>query len=187
MKLKNNFTDTLTVAMMNPSKANKECSDDTVNKVISFVYEMNSCKGSLIKNIRFINIVNLFPAYEPNSGKVSGKLEKIITNGILVIMQNKNKSAFEKAVSESQKVVLAWGDVPSRVKATHHNHEAIMMYDLLELYGLENNTFLLKYEEYEQILTNKKRPRHPSWNTPEYYVKVRNMKVSRNFLYIDLC
>lgn len=186
VKLKNNFPDILTIAMMNPSKADKKYSDDTVNKVIEFVYEMNSCNDSIVRNIGFINIVNIFPAYEPNSGKVRDKLDKIILNSKIISMQKSNKIAFEQTVSESQKVILAWGDVPSKIKAKHHNHEAIMMYGLLKLYGLENNTYLFKYEEYEQILTNKKRPRHPSWNTPEYYVKVRNMKVSRNFLYIDL-
>lgn len=164
VKLKNNFADTLTIAMMNPSKADKKCSDDTVNKVISFVYEMNSCEDSLVKNIGFINFVNVFPVYEPNSGNVRDKLEQIIANGKLNSMQNKNKIAFETAISGSQNVVLAWGDVPSKVKAKYHNHEAIMMYELLKSYGLENNTYLFKYEEFEQILTNKKRPRHPARN-----------------------
>lgn len=186
VKLKNNFTDSITVAMMNPSKADKEFSDDTVNKVISFVFEMNSCIDCNIRNIGFINIVNFFPAYEPNSGKVRDKLDKIISQGKLTKMQIRNKSAFKKAVSESQKVVLAWGDIPSKVKAKIHNHEAIMMYNLLIDYGLEDDTYLFKYEEFEQILTNKKRPRHPSWNTITSYVKVSMMKVSRNFLYINI-
>ncbi len=186
VKLKNNFPDTLTIAMMNPSNADKKYSDDTVNKVIEFVYEMNSCKQSIVRNIGFINIVNIFPAYEPNSGKVRDKLDKIILNSKLNSMQKRNKIAFNNAVSESQKVVLAWGDVPSKVKAKIHNHEAIMMHKLLVQHGLEDNTYVFKYEEYEQILTNKKRPRHPSWNTLNSYVKINNMRVSRNFLYINL-
>lgn len=186
VKLKNNFTDTLTVAMMNPSKANKEFSDNTVNKVISFVYEMNLSEDSLVRNIGFINIVNIFPAYEPKSGNVRDKLEKIISKGKLYSMQKRNKIAFDRALSESQNVVLAWGDVPSKVKREFHNHEAIMMYHLLIQYGLTDNTFVFKYKEYEQILTNEKRPRHPSRNTLESYKKVNYMKVFRKFLYINV-
>lgn len=186
VKLKNNFTETLTIAMMNPSKADKDSSDETVNKVIQFVYEMNSIKESEINSIGYINIVNIFPAYELNSGKVKDKLERITEDDKLNLMQERNKGAFKNAVSESHKVVLAWGDVPSKVKAKHHNHEAIMMYELLIKYNLEDKTFVIKYKEYEQILTKKKRPRHPSWNTPKSYVKVSNMNVSRNFLYLHL-
>lgn len=186
VKLNNDFPDTLTIAMMNPSKADENCSDDTVNKVIEFVYRKNSCKKSLIRNIGYIYIVNIFPAYEPNSGNVQEKLEEIISERKLDLMQQRNKIAFEDALSESQKVILAWGDVPNKVKAKIHNHEAIMMYELLVQYGLKDNSYLFKYEEYSQILTNKKRPRHPSWNTPENYVHINDIWVSRNFLYIHL-
>lgn len=37
IKLRNNFTNTLTIVMMNPSKANECYSDDTVDKVITRV------------------------------------------------------------------------------------------------------------------------------------------------------
>ncbi|NRG28812.1 DUF1643 domain-containing protein [Bacillus circulans] len=184
IKLRNNFTNTLTIVMMNPSKANELCSDDTVDKVISFVFQMNSVEDSLIKNIGFINIVNIFPAYEPNSKELNDILEVIIGKGKFISMQSKNRITFEKALAESQYVVLAWGDVPSKVNVKNHTHEVLMMYNLLVKYILLDNTYVLKYREYEQILTNKKRPRHPGRKTPKSYVKPKELKLERKFLYI---
>lgn len=186
VKLKNDFTDTLTIVMMNPSKANESCSDETVDKVISFIFQMNLVEDSVIRNIGFINIVNIFPAYEPNLNELSDVLNDIIVKGKLIPMQDSNKTTFDKAFSESQSVVLAWGDVPSKVDAKNHSHEVIMMYNLLVKYGLLDNTYVLKYREYEQILTNKKRPRHPGRKTPVCYVKTSKLKIERNFLYISL-
>lgn len=185
VSLNNNCSKTITVAMMNPSKANDMESDDTINKVISFVHEQNTEQKSLVKDIKYINVVNVFPAYEPTSGKLNEKIDKVISGGKLDNMQEKNRRAFDIAVSESDSVVLAWGDVPNKVRAKLHNHEAIMAYEFIQQYGLTEQTFVLKYQEYERVLTNKKRPRHPSWNTPERYVKVNSMRVSRNFLYLE--
>ncbi|MED3576078.1 DUF1643 domain-containing protein, partial [Cytobacillus praedii] len=152
--------------------------------VISFVFKMNLVEDSLVRNIGFINIVNIFPAYEPNLNELSDILSNIIAKGRLIPMRNRNKITFDRALSESQNVVLAWGDVPSKVNAKNHTHEVLMMFKLLVKYGLVNNTYLLKYKEYEQILTNKKRPRHPGRKTPISYVKPNDLKFERNFLYI---
>ena len=184
IKLRNNFTNTLTIVMMNPSKANEFYSDDTVDKVISFVFQMNLVEDSLVRNIGFINIVNIFPAYKPNLNELSDVLSDIVAKGELIPMQNRNKVTFDKALSESQNIVLAWGDVPSKVNAKNHTHEVLMMYNLLMKYGLLDNTYVLKYREYEQILTNKKRPRHPGRKTPISYVKPKKLKLERKFLYI---
>jgi hypothetical protein len=74
-------------------------------------------------------------------------------------------------------MVLAWGDVPSKVSAKLHNHESIMIHDLMIKHGLANKSYVLEYKEYEQILTNKKRLRHPSRNTPKSFVKIENIIV----------
>ena len=186
IKLKNSYTDILTIVMMNPSKADNEDSDSTVNKVIKFVYEMNTSKDSIIHKIGYLNILNVFPAYEPNSMEVKTKLDIIISDNKLQLMQSENRKAYDKAFSESQYIVFAWGDVPSNVKAEYHNHEVIMAYDLIVNYGLEEKVYIIKYEEYEQILTNNKRPRHPSRNNPKLYVKVNTLRRYRKFLYLDV-
>ena len=186
VSLRNRCSRTMTIAMMNPSKANELESDDTINKMISFVYEQNLIRNSLVRDVKYINIVNVFPAYEPSSKVLEEKIKKIIEDGKLSIMQERNERAFSDAFSNSQVIVLAWGDVPKKVKAQHHNHEALMACDLIKKLGLERSTFVLKYAEFERVLTNKKRPRHPSWNTPIEYVKVRGLRTSRKFLYLDV-
>ncbi|GGA43163.1 hypothetical protein [Psychrobacillus lasiicapitis] len=50
---------------------------------------------------------------------------------------------------------FAWGDVPSKVKAKAHFNETRVIFDLLKEYELLDKTYVLKYKEYEQVLTQK--------------------------------
>lgn len=186
VRLRNSSKKTLTIAMMNPSKADEQWSDNTVNKVIRFVFHENANQQSLVRDIGYIDIVNIFPMYEPNSNNVKELIEAIILNDKLTAMQERNRQAFDDALSESKIVVLAWGDVPSKVKASLHNQQASNMFSSIKSHGLEGSTYVFKYEEYDTVLTKKKRPRHPSRNTPAAYTKVKNMSVSRNFLYLSV-
>jgi len=186
IKLKNDCTDTLTIIMMNPSRANESYSDDTVNKIASFLFQMNMVEDSLVKNIGIINILNIFPVYQPNVNKLGDILDEIIADGKFGIMQHKNKITFEEALAESQNVILAWGDVPDKVNAKSHTNEVLMMFNSLVKYKLLDNTYVIKYKEFEQILTKKNRPRHPGRKTPQFFVKVKNMSTVRNFLYISI-
>lgn len=62
LSLKRNPTGkTVTVIMMNPSKANQKRSDKTINRVIDCFYDEQKLK------VRNIKIVNLFPYYNPKS------------------------------------------------------------------------------------------------------------------------
>ena len=95
LKLKNDCTDILTIIMMNPSKADYSVTDETIDKVYSFIFEMNLDEESPIKNVGFINILNIFPIYEPDSSELANLLEEVISNNKLIRMQKKNKVAFE--------------------------------------------------------------------------------------------
>ncbi len=143
IKLNNNFLNTMTIVMMNSSQANELLSDKSVNKVIEFIYLQNTCEKSLVKNIGFINIVNIFPLYESNSGNVQEKINIIISEGQLDEMQRQNKYAFEDVFLNSEKVVFAWGDVPKKVSAKIHNHEVLMIYDLIVSYNLQKRFIYL--------------------------------------------
>ena len=50
LKLKNNYNNTVTIVMMNPSKANENISDQTINKIVSFVNRMNNDGISIEQN-----------------------------------------------------------------------------------------------------------------------------------------
>lgn len=56
-------SDVVLVVMMNPSKANSEESDQTVNKVLTRIY--NECK-----NVGIVVITNLYPLYETYSASL---------------------------------------------------------------------------------------------------------------------
>ena len=87
--------------MMNPSKANQNCSDQTVNKVLNF-FKDNS-KIPISKVI----ILNLFPYYENDSKKLVNRIKSINSNEL-----QENIDVFTKHISESDFIVLAWGNVP---------------------------------------------------------------------------
>lgn len=60
IKLKSRKSEkTVVVIMMNPSKANKEVSDRTINKVIKYIYN-----NGKTKEIGKIVLLNLFVAYK---------------------------------------------------------------------------------------------------------------------------
>src|SRR5699024_9525150 len=147
-------------------------------------YKQNLNNKLLINNIGCIHIVNVFPVYEPKSIDVNVQLDKIISEGKLEIMIENNKRAINNALRESQYVVLAWGDIPNIVDAKLHNQQILIMYDLIKKHKLENNTYILKSNKYEKLLTNKKRPRHPGRNTPISKVKVKKYgNFKKNFMF----
>ncbi|WP_170206559.1 hypothetical protein [Psychrobacillus lasiicapitis] len=45
--------------------------------------------------------------------------------------------------------------MPSKVKAKAHFNETRVIFDLLKEYELLDKTYVLKYKEYEQVLTQK--------------------------------
>ncbi|MEK4434579.1 DUF1643 domain-containing protein [Paenibacillus sp. FSL K6-2862] len=144
--------------LMNPSKADTECSDKTVNIVINFVNEKR--KEEAFEDIGTIVIVNLFPFYET----VSSFLGAIINyfgedqDKDLEVMLEKNQQVILERLSSSDWIVLGWGDCPDNFKKVIYDSE---IKEVLKEASKMKNVYIFE-DENNKGITIKKQPRHPN-------------------------
>lgn len=187
--LDNEYEDMMTYIMMNPSAADKINSDPTVNKVIDFAYKQTNKQASIVPYIGKICVVNLFGLYKTDSAELQPTLDIVKVNSNLynqMLMENRNK--INEFISKSKYNVLAWGDVPSGMKAKTHNEEVFKVFDSLISNQKLDSVYVLNSssEHHYTVLTDRKRPRHPNRIMPNEYVKCKNMFVKRKFPYVEL-
>ncbi|MDA2157939.1 DUF1643 domain-containing protein [Bacillus cereus group sp. Bc253] len=114
---KSNYADkNVVIIMMNPSKADECTSDDTINKVISFFANnnINVVNGKTIKskNIKFLNILNLFSIYNSNSECLNGNfesLESLLSENEFKEIFDENLTIIKQNLEKADYIVLAWG------------------------------------------------------------------------------
>lgn len=95
--LKNSGNKKVLVVMKNPSKANAEISDLTINRVLTF------CNN---EGYSEVSIMNLFAYYSTNSGKIA----KLIKNDeIKKAIGNDNDSIMKNILVEVNDVIIGWG------------------------------------------------------------------------------
>jgi hypothetical protein len=186
--LDNPYNDMITYIMMNPSIADLTKSDATVNRVIKFAHDQTNNDLNSLK-VGVVSIVNLFGVYETDSTSLQSTLNIVMTNPSLynqMIIDNRNK--INEFISKSKYVVLAWGDIPSKMNATTHNEEVNKVYEALFNSRKLDSVYVLKSSSKHHItvLTKDKRPRHPNRFTPCEYVKCKNLMKKGNYLGIEL-
>lgn len=88
----------LTWLMLNPSRADAVRSDQTIRRVVGFSHRhgFGGCR-----------IVNLFSWIEPDSSKLSAKLQRRATNWD----DTANRAYVQAALEETESAVAAWGNV----------------------------------------------------------------------------
>lgn len=148
--------------MINPSKANEEFSDNTLNRIIKYV-SLNNSDG-VLHNIGKIIITNLYVVCETYPEKVdeyisvqSMDFAKGIDNG----GKYNNDTIIEMANKEAQLIIIAWGK------------GIILDYDnrIQEVFSLMKNKEIYQMED----LTQEGYPRHPrtwaySWKLKRYSI-----------------
>lgn len=92
-----NNNETISVIMMNPSRATDERSDHSVNKIIEYV-NINKLSNSDLNNVKRIYILNLYSSYETHSENLS-----LYSNEI------ENDNYIVEKVKKSKFVILAYG------------------------------------------------------------------------------
>ncbi|WP_257146092.1 DUF1643 domain-containing protein [Bacillus thuringiensis] len=142
-----NAKSTATVIMMNPSKATKICSDDTVNKVLRFFKKYKNIP------IKKVTILNLFPYYETYSAELAKYVDKNESNDL-----QDNIDSFENYIDESDLIVLAWGDVPSGFSAKTHNKYVKKTMDIITAVQKRDVVYVFKDNRFDKdlIITKKK-------------------------------
>lgn len=175
------YTKVLTYIMMNPSKANNYESDITINKVIKFTANIKN----EIYEVGKVSIINLFALYEPKSPSLQKLMEQVMQSPTKYNSYCKsNRRAIEKAISDSEYIVLSWGNIPKGMSAKVHNTEVRHVYDCLKKYEKLDSVYVLKSSSphHKTILTTKKRPRHPNRIDIAEYIKCSTISLKGNFL-----
>jgi hypothetical protein len=170
--LKTNGNNRLLVIMMNPSIADDEISDKTINGITK--YFMNGyCSANNdnndIVNIKYISVVNLFSICCKNSKELNSYFDQIseIENGneILKEIISNNRKVIENKIIESNYVVLGWGDSPDNFYETSYYREVLNTLDLLRKFN-KTDTYVFHIKNNRQSsenkLTNRNNPVHPS-------------------------
>ena len=150
------------IMMINPSKANKENSDNTINRIIKYV-SLNNSSG-ILQDIGKIIITNLYVVCEIYPEKVD---ENISVHSLDFVKgtdtdgKYNNNAIIEMANKEAQFVITAWGkgnifDYDNRIQ------EVLRLIQNKELYHMED-------------LTQEGYPRHPrtwaySWRLKRYNI-----------------
>ncbi|MFC8150402.1 DUF1643 domain-containing protein [Bacillus paralicheniformis] len=154
LDLNNGLDSSYAVVMLNPSKANKEISDLTIDKLARFSHSMNEA-GTL-------HIVNLFPFYEPKSENLASIIKnlRIADEELYNQAMDLNGQIIESFVKGAKKVILAWGDCPDSFSKLLYDQELKKIGELLKQLNYKE-TYAIK-TQFERLLTVKNSPRHPS-------------------------
>lgn len=156
INLKNDSNKVATFIMMNPSLANHNISDKTVNKVIKFAFIKGKGK------IGIVNMVNLFPFYETNSSNLQTIINRVKNNVTLNfdgIISNNNNIIF-KNIKLSKWVILAWGNPSVNIDSLIHDKQCSSILNYIS--SVRSTISYVIKTQYYNILTKDGYPRHPS-------------------------
>ncbi|WP_182101680.1 DUF1643 domain-containing protein [Niallia taxi] len=162
------------VIMMNPSAADSDESDGTINKVIKFFVEGYDEEGyessyqEIIDSIKYLNVFNILPIYNPNNDVLFDDFNTIISEcgkGYLEALLEENIQRIIETLKDDSTdyIVLAWGGISDGFPFTLYYHLVCKVLDSLitsekELFVFKTKSFA---REDQDTLTLQFNPRHP--------------------------
>ncbi|WP_010237352.1 DUF1643 domain-containing protein [Clostridium arbusti] len=156
-KESNNHNQVLCI-MMNPSIANSNESDDTINKILKLLNEK-----MLFATLK---VVNIYQVYKSQSDMLATTLEEIIyklgKDEFNNIMKKKLSTIYEQIVKVDN-IILAWGNPSEGMNEKKYLSRCSQITEFLS-YLISKRLFVFKTGTWERILTQKGQPRHPSRN-----------------------
>ncbi|MEC0244158.1 DUF1643 domain-containing protein [Paenibacillus dokdonensis] len=160
---------TVSVIMMNPSEADSDKSDGTVNKVIEFFinqpYIPLNERDSEITDIKHLNILNLLPIYNPKSKGINNDLDILVnelTKEQLQALFESNINSAIKTLKASDYIVLAWGMPDEFPLPLYYKLAAKVLEELIDS-PKEIFVFNVRNSRAEYHLTKRLNPPHPSY------------------------
>ena len=116
---------TFVVIQKNPSRANAEVSDHTINRVLNYLYR-NRGKYPCLQGIKKVVFLNLIPWYQTYSDLLVEK-EKNLSD-------SENLRTIEAYLSPGGPCIVGWGNPP---KGLRQPYEALSgkVFDLLKRFG----------------------------------------------------
>lgn len=162
------------VIMMNPSIADTGESDGTINKVIKFFVEgsddeeYESSYQEIIDSIKYLNVLNILPIYNPNNDLLFDDFNSIISElgeeHLEALLEENIQRIIETCKAESTDyIVLAWGGISDGFPFTLYYRLVCKVLDSLitsekELFVFKTKSFA---REVQGPLTQQYNPRHP--------------------------
>lgn len=148
---------TVMVIMMNPSKANCQVSDPSLDKLIEYFWN----KKVNEKKIRKIKVCNVFPVYAGRPKKAFNRVQQYYFAGTLDKLHQINQEKMKNEFMLTDIVVLAWG------KPTEGSFPYLYYYQevnkIIELTFKEGiDTYVFEVDNISNILTKSNDPRHPA-------------------------
>ncbi|WP_158630137.1 DUF1643 domain-containing protein [Cohnella sp. AR92] len=160
---------TASVIMMNPSEADSDKSDGTVNKVIEFFVKPShnplNERDREITDIKHLNILNLLPIYNPKSKGLNNDLDIIISEKSDKKLQSLLESNMQlaiKTIKASDYVVLAWGMPDEFPLPLYYKLAGKVLEEVIDS-TKEIFVFRVKNSKAEYHLTKRLNPPHPSY------------------------
>lgn len=116
---------TWVVIQKNPSRANAEVSDHTINRVLNYLYR-NRGKYPCLQGIGRVIFLNLIPWYETYSDRLVKKEKQLYDHG--------NLSTIAAHLSSGDPCIIAWGNPPKGLGKAYEILSGKVL-SLLEQYG----------------------------------------------------
>ncbi|HDR7766197.1 DUF1643 domain-containing protein [Bacillus paranthracis] len=144
------------IILMNPSGANKDNSDDTVNKLIDFFYDYQ-IDGHQIKDI---SICNVLPVYASNTSSALKKIRSLNEANVLDRVQKVNEAKLAIATKGKRLIVVGWGK-PEAKTIPHllYYKEVLRIVDLLSILH-KDDLYVFDIKNAISTFTENGDPRH---------------------------
>lgn len=173
LKGRENKSETIQLIMMNPSKAGKDNSDNTMNSVIEHIYgcpKFNQAKE--------ITVSNLFPFSEPESSNLRQIFDSNSQNSLFQEELAKNRDKVDELVKSADSIILAYGDNPAKFrKIIHQNEVNQLLHKLID----EENIYAFSYQGKDE-LSKQGNPYHPGRKRINGVIRIKVVeKQSRTF------
>lgn len=148
---------TITIVMMNPSKANRVETDPSVDKLIEF-FSRFSMNGHLIKELKVVNII---PVCSPKPSMAFENIKRMETIGEYKIIRQNNITAIQKELKTTSIIVAAWGKPKSGTIPYLFYYREVSK-ALKVLFSSKLGIYTFKVADTSTLLTENNDPRHPA-------------------------
>lgn len=131
----------VTVLTLHPQGAEQFNSDVETNQIIRFLCKLD---------FQVLTFVTLFPLNVDTSEKFREVLADDLAKDLILLNREYIRSAF----SESDAVILAWGDRPSYIMKKRFEEAIQFVYDLIGETDILEDTYLFKYGHSDSVTQN---------------------------------
>ncbi|WP_410986533.1 DUF1643 domain-containing protein [Bacillus cereus] len=144
------------IILMNPSGANKDTSDGTVNKLIDFFYDYQ-IDGHQIKDI---SICNVLPVYASNTPMTLTKIRSLNQANVLDRVQKLNEAKLAIAMKDKGLIVIGWGKPEVKtIPNLLYYKEVLRIVDLLSILH-KDDLYVFDIKNAISTFTENGDPRH---------------------------